>query len=140
VLFRIPYRRNPDPRGRLIDTVVLSVQFSLPLPNSPRTKRVECIVDSGASLCLFHADIATFLGIDLESGVREITQGIGGPEETWLHEILLHLPGGAIRLEAGFKRSLPVAGLLGMHGFFDQFRITFDPTARECTLARLYPG
>lgn len=95
-------------------------------------------MDSGASFCLFHADLATFLGIDLQSGVHETTQGIGGPEETWLHEILLHIPGGAIRLVAGFKQSLPVAGLLGMHGFFDQFKITFDPTVRECTLERIY--
>lgn len=34
-----------------------------------------------------------------------------------------------VRIEAGFTDKLPVAGLLGMSGFFEHFKITFDPSA-----------
>jgi hypothetical protein len=114
------------------------VQFALPKPNSPRTKRIECIIDSGAAKCLFHADIAAFLGLDLKQGRLEMTNGIGGPEETWLHDITLYIPGGPIQICAGFKEKLSVAGLLGMTGFFDSFKVTFDCAAKECLLERIF--
>lgn len=118
--------------------VMLSVQFSLPKPNSPRTKRIECIVDSGATKCLFHADIARHLGLDVTAGRLQMTNGIGGPEETWLHDITLYIPGGPVQISAGFKEELAVAGLLGMRGFFDNFKVTFDPSAEECILERIF--
>ena len=118
--------------------VFLPVQFSMLAPNALRTKRIECVVDSGATRCLFHADIASFLGIDLRSGRLEMTNGIGGTEETWIHDVMLHIPGGPVKISAGFKENLPVAGLLGMKGFFEHFRITFDSVAKECTLERIY--
>jgi hypothetical protein len=117
---------------------MLNVQFSLPKPNSPRTKRIECIIDSGASCCLFHSDIAEYLGIDLKTGRLQMTNGIGGVEETWLHDICLFIPGGAIQITAGFKENLSVAGLLGMTGFFEHFRVTFDSVAKECILERIF--
>jgi hypothetical protein len=40
---------------------------------------------------------------------------------------------------AGFKENLPIAGVLGMQGFFEFFRITFDPEAKTCELERT-PG
>jgi hypothetical protein len=70
----------------------LNVQIAAITPNSPRTKRFEAIIDSGATRCLFHSDIGRHLGIDLSSGVREITNGIGGPEEVWLHDVNLYTP------------------------------------------------
>jgi hypothetical protein len=39
---------------------------------------------------------------------------------------------------AGFSDSLPIAGLLGMAGFFENFNITFDPIALCVELERLY--
>ena len=117
---------------------MLNVQFSLTVPNAPRTKRIECIVDSGASKCLFHADLASFLGIDLKAGSLQMTNGIGGAEETWLHEVMLYIPGGPVKITAGFKENLAVAGLLGMNGFFEHFNISFNCTAQECTLERVF--
>ncbi len=100
--------------------------------------RYECIVDSGATHCLFHSDIAEVLGLDVKSGARQITNGIGGREETWLHEVMLHIPGGAVRVTAGFKDGLSVAGLLGMRGFFEHFHVAFDSALQECVLERVY--
>ena len=47
-------------------------------------------------------------------------------------------PGGSIALCAAFSPDLPIAVLLGMRGFFENFKITFDPTTLQCELERLY--
>jgi len=117
---------------------MLPLQISLPSANSPRTKRFEAVIDSGATRCLFHADIGAYLGIDLKSCPIEMTQGIGGQEATYLHDVTLYVPGGPVIIKAGFKKKLPIAGLLGMCGFFEHFRITFDGSAQRCILERIY--
>ncbi len=117
---------------------MLSVQISLPIANAPRTKRFEVVIDSGATRCLFHADIATFLGVDLKACAIEVTQGIGGYEDTYLHDVILYIPGGPVTIKAGFKENLPVAGLLGMSGFFEHFKVTFDGAAQCCILERVF--
>lgn len=138
---KIPYKAFPDsfgPPGSFLYSAVLNVQAALPTPNAPRSKRFEAIIDSGATRCLFHSDLATHLGLDVKTGEREVTQGISGSETLYLHEITLYLPGGAVQTRVGFKDKLPVAGLLGMKGFFDFFRVTFDPDLKACELQRLY--
>ncbi len=74
----------------------------------------------------------------MSSGVREITNGIGGPEEVWLHDVHLYIPGGMVRIKAGFKDNLPLSGLLGTSGFFEHFRITFEGDTKQCVLERVY--
>jgi len=118
-------------------SAVLPVQISLPAVSAPRTKRVEAIIDSGAGRCLFHANFAAAVGLDLKKGEREILNGIGGPEETWLHDITLHAFGGPISIRAGFKENLPLAALLGMNGFFEHFNVYFDGLEHTCTIDRV---
>src|SRR5437868_763022 len=102
---------------------MLDVQLALPDPRAPRTRRIEMIIDSGATRCLFHSDLAKYLGIDAASCPIEQTTGIGGVESTYLHEVMIYVPGGSVLARAGFKENLPVAGLLGMNGFFEHFSI-----------------
>ncbi len=138
---KIAYKVSPDsygPPGAYLYNVLLNVQISLPTPNAPRTKRFEALVDSGATRTLFHSDFASHLGLDLKSGQIEITQGIGGSETTYLHEIKLYLPGGPVNTKVGFKEKLPLAGLLGMHGFFEFFKVSFDPDTKICEIERVY--
>jgi hypothetical protein len=134
----VPYKVQPDQYGSFIYSATLGVNLALPRPNAPRTKRFEAIIDSGASRCLFHASIATHLGLVPKAGVREICNGIGGQQETWIHDVTLYIPGGAVVVKAGFTETLPVAGLLGMNGFFEHFSITFNPAKLECELKRVY--
>ena len=134
----VPYRVFPDGQGSYLYWVTLNVQIAAIAPNSPRTKRFEAIIDSGATRCLFHSQIGRHIGIDVSSGVREITNGIGGPEEVWLHDVSLYIPGGAVKIKAGFKDNLPVSGLLGTAGFFEHFRITFEGDTKQCVLERIY--
>jgi len=112
------------------------VQIALPTKNAPRTKRFEATIDSGASRCLFHASI--FIGLDIEKGQVEETFGISGPARQYLHEIALYIPGGVVTIHAGFSDDLPLAGLLGMNGFFEYFTVTFDPVGQLCILDRLH--
>jgi hypothetical protein len=133
-----PYRTFPDEFGAHLFSAVLRVQIALDIPNAPRTRRFEAIIDSGATRCIFHAGIAEFLGIDVRSGDCELTNGIGGEEEVWIHPVTLYIPRGPVHIRAGFKENLPLAGLLGMSGFFDHFNVTFESLARQCVLERIY--
>jgi hypothetical protein len=138
---KIPYKIYPDafgPPDAHLYSAMLSVQIALSSANAPRTRRFEAVIDSGATRTLFHADFLSHLGVDLAAGEVEITQGIGGRERTYLHEIALYIPGGPVKIKAAFKDGLPVAGLLGMQGFFEFFKVSFDPDARACELDRVY--
>lgn len=117
---------------------MLHVQLALPAPNAPRTKRFEAVVDSGATRCMFHVDFARNLGIDLNNCKTYTTQGIDGPTPVYTHDVTLYIPGGPIQTMVGFKDKLPVAGLLGMSGFFDHFKVTFDSTGNFYELERIY--
>lgn len=134
---KIDYKIQPDRYGSYIYTALLQVHLALPLPNAPRTKRFEAIIDSGASRCMFHADIGRHLGLDIQSGDLEKTQGISGSSDTWIHPVRLYVPGGPIDIHAGFKENLPVAGLLGMNGFFENFVVTFIQPALSCEIERI---
>lgn len=126
----------PDARGEFGYFAAIPVNIALPAKNSPRSKRFEAIIDSGATRCVFHAQKA--IGLDVTRGTPETTNGIAGPTTVYLHDISLYAPGGIIALCAAFSLDLPIAGLLGMRGFFDNFKITFDPIALHCELERLY--
>lgn len=117
---------------------MLNVQLAKNQPQAPRTKRFEAVIDSGASRCIFHTDIATYLGIDWAHCPIEVTNGIGGQENTYLSDVQLYIPGGFVVIKAGFKEKLPIAGLLGMSGFFEHFNVTFDAAGHFCQLERIY--
>lgn len=129
---------EPDGRGGHRFCATLAIQVSLPFANAPRTPRFEAVIDSGATRTVLHGDIAKHLGIDLKTCQTEDTQGIGGAEIIYLHDITLYIPGGPVTIKAGFKEKLPIAGLLGMAGFFEHFRITFDGPAQHCILERIF--
>jgi hypothetical protein len=133
----IDYVVQPDKYGSYIFTAVLKVNLALPSLYAPRTKRFEAIIDSGASRCMFHSDFAKHIGLDLKAGALEQTQGIGGSTDSWLHEVFLYVPGGPVKIHASFKEGLPVAGLLGMNGFFEHFIVTFMHPALACEIERI---
>jgi hypothetical protein len=135
VAFNIPYSYYPDGRGGALPNVFFSVLLGHEA--SKKQVPVQGLIDSGAARSIFDARLAKMIGLDLKAGERAAAQGIGGIVEIWLHDVVLHLPGGDVFIRAGFQEDLPVAGLLGMDGFFEHFRITFDGAARQCELERL---
>jgi hypothetical protein len=92
---KIPYKEFPLTSAEVVYSAILNVQIARSEKNSPRSKRFETIIDSGASRCLFHSAIAKSIGID-------------------------------------------VAGLLGMAGFFENFKVTFDPEFKHCEIEQVH--
>ena len=137
---KLPYKKYPDPQARdgFFYAATVLVNIALPTENSPRSKRFEAIIDSGASQCIFHASIGRAIGLEIEKGKLVTTNSIEGPTQIYLHDISLYAPGGIVPAYAGFSDALPLAGLLGMTGFFEYFQITFDPTALRVELERIY--
>ena len=85
------------------------------------------LIDSGASRCIFHADVGRGVGFDIEKGEQEQTTGISGePTTIYIHNVGLHVGADIIRIKAGFCSALPLAGLLGRRGFLDHFKVTLD--------------
>jgi hypothetical protein len=140
VSLKFPYHKYPNPQasGGYFYAATLPVNIALPAKNSPRSKRFETIIDSGASQCIFHAAIGRAIGLEIEKGELASTNSIEGASSLYLHDIALYLPGGIVPTRAGFSDKLPIAGLLGMTGFFEHFKVTFDPTALRVELERLY--
>jgi hypothetical protein len=99
------------------------------LLNGDNHKDVISLVDSGADICLFHADIGRMLGIEIEAGSELAFQGVSGVREvSYLHRVGLGVRGlSPITLDVAFTNSMAVGtGLLGQHGFFEQFEINFE--------------
>jgi len=92
---------------------------------------VNCIVDTGSNYCLFRADLAKPIGIDITKGKEYVLGGISRQikETFYFHSVKLVIAGSTIETNVGFSPHLPVAGVLGFNGFFDNFLVTFDATA-----------
>jgi hypothetical protein len=96
-----------------------------------QTPRIEALVDSGATDCLFSADIAAFLNIKLEKGVHSTMGGlVDGPKiDIYYHDVNLWVGADKIRIRAAFANGMSIKAILGRRGFFENFIITFDPAA-----------
>ena len=98
------------------------------LTHGSKHKDVIALVDSGADLCLFHTDIGRLIGIDVESGQRLVFQGVSGAgAAAYLHRVDVTVRGvSSTSVEVGFTDSMAVGtGLLGQHGFFENFVVAF---------------
>ena len=89
------------------------------------------LIDSGADVNLFHAELAPLLGLDLEAGERREVGGVvdGERRAYYLHRISLHIGGWKHDdVEVGFMQDLAKSGhgLLGQHGFFNLYTVKFD--------------
>jgi len=87
---------------------------------------------------MFNAEIGRFIGLNVESGKLEETQGISALARVYIHQIALYVPGGPINIEAGFMENLPVPGLLGMNGFFENFIVLFDLSELAFDIERIH--
>jgi hypothetical protein len=135
---RLPCKVFPVKDGSYIYSAPLNVSIALPDKNAPRTKRFEAIVDSGATRCVFNAEIGRYIGLKIEAGTLEETIGIDSLSKVYVHEISLYVPGGPIVIKAGFMEGLRVPGLLGMNGFFENFIVKFDISVQTFEIDRVH--
>lgn len=90
--------------------------------------RYEVLVDSGADICIFDAQIADILGIDIVKGTKSQVIGITGfPENYYVHTVTIGVGGWKFKIDAGFKNMGGMSyGIVGQKGFFDLFKVKFD--------------
>jgi len=59
-------------------------------------------VDTGASLCIFARDLGEQLGLEIESGMRQLVGTVTGTFVAYLHEVNLSVAGLAFSAFVGF--------------------------------------
>ena len=84
-------------------------------------------VDTGASFCLFPADILELLGKNLEDGEkREMVVGDGNSLEVYLHKLLISIAGKEFETPVGFSKGLNIhLFIIGRENIFDKFVVCF---------------
>lgn len=99
------------------------------------------LVDSGADVCLFHAEIGETIGIDITKGAKREVFGVGGKASIYyLHKVVIEVGGWEYEIEAGFLpnvggRMVPY-GIVGQTGFFEFFKVIFDKKSDEVELRK----
>ena len=96
------------------------------------------LVDSGASVSLFRNDIAYQLGIDIESGIKNILEGISGKITVYIHKIPIVIENVSFVCKIGFSEEYVASfNLLGRDNFFANFLITFNEIRKKIILESL---
>lgn len=111
----------------------------IPIRIRSRSRSVdyEVLVDSGADSCIFDAQIADILGIDLADGERRIVAGITGVQKPYVvHPVTIEVGGRVFETVAGFLPDMPPLGygVVGQQGFFEHFIVRFDLARGEIEL------
>lgn len=98
----------------------------------------DAVIDSGADVCIFPADIGEQLGIDVRTGEFGFSTNIqsGIAEEVFLHRVKLKIGGLYYPTVVGFSyaSSRKNYAILGQLGFFDLFIVRFDLAKEEIEL------
>ncbi len=116
---------------------ILRPVIPIELVHKDKVIKYEVLVDSGADICIFDAQIGEVLNLDVESGEKQEVSGItGSPEYYYLHTIIMRVGGHAHSLRAGFLPRIARLGygVVGQHGFFDLFVVKFDFKKEEIEL------
>jgi predicted aspartyl protease len=119
------YKREGDPNDPKGFTLQPMIRVSLFC--NGKHESLRCVIDTGATDCMFHSSIAKSLGIDLTSGKPKTFYAVNGqPFNAYLHnvELKVHRLDIRIRIQAAFTEASKES-LLGQNGFFDYFEVTF---------------
>lgn len=92
-----------------------------------RSITYEALVDSGADMCMFPAQIGEILGLDVKSGKKGSLGGvIGKSSEAYYHDIDIEIGGNVTHATVGFtEESRFDYGFLGQVGIFNYYTIHF---------------
>jgi len=86
-----------------------------------------CLIDSGATISIMHADFGRELGLETENGEIFNCKGIDGVNmRTYIHKIEFSIKDYKCNIDVAFSDSFNFPqGLLGRKDFFDNFIISF---------------
>ncbi|MDZ4285288.1 MAG: aspartyl protease family protein [Patescibacteria group bacterium] len=97
----------------------------------------EVLVDSGADMCVFDAQIAEVLGIDVKAGERsELSGATGYVQPFYIYPVSIAVGGWEHTIKVGFLPNIAKTGygIVGQKGFFDIFIVKFDYRKEEIEL------
>ncbi len=101
---------------------------------------VKALVDSGADLCIFDAEIADLIGIVFDKGDEVAIEKVGRSSiKAYFHQLEMSINDIQFECYAGFSKNLATngfVGFLGQTGFFDQFKIMFDYKAKKIKITK----
>lgn len=98
------------------------------------------LIDSGADICLFNAEIGEIIGLDIKKWKIKEVFGIGGKASFYyLHKIKIEVGDWEYEIDAGFMPSISGSlgmpyGVVGQSGFFEYFKVIFDRAKEEIEL------
>jgi hypothetical protein len=95
------------------------------------------LVDSGADMSIFDAEIGELAGIDVKAGKQGTLGGVTGASETfYIHTVTLLVEETQVRIPVGFLPNMPrfSYGVVGQKGFFEKFVVKFDLAKEEIEL------
>ena len=109
------------------------VRFSLIFKNTKIV--IEALVDSGASISVFSADVAEVLGIKVESGKRTSLGGVGGSIVGYEHQVELAIAQLRTFATVVFSKQYKIGfNLIGRQDVFDKFTICFNEKRKQLEL------
>ena len=105
------------------------------VPITIQNHKVWVFVDSGATFTMIGAAEASDMGIDWQSGRRQmIVVGDGSYIPTYIHNLPVQIANVQITVPIGFSERLGVGfNLLGRTGVFNHFEVCFNDHARKVT-------
>lgn len=113
-----PYKK--DAKGRAFPIAPITLEFK-------NKKDLLALVDSGATVSIFKAEVAEALGINIETGEEIWLGGVGGHIKGYLHKLKVEIAGKSFVCPIVFSREYTVSfNLLGREVVFKQFRIIFE--------------
>jgi hypothetical protein len=106
----------PDNEGGILLYVVLS--------RAGLRATAEAVVDSGGSVCLFSREIGASLGLDVEAGIPKRLDSLGGPIDSFGHEVTLETAGLTFQSIVYFAKypNLP-RNILGRQGWLRNLKL-----------------
>lgn len=116
--------------------------YLLPIvPIAIRNHKVWVYVDSGATFSMVNAAEPRGMGIDWQSGRRQmIVVGDGSYIPTFIHNLSIQIGTSQITAPIGFSERLGVDfNLLGHTGVLNQFQVCFNDRARRVTFQPISP-
>ena len=111
------------------------------IPITIQNHKVWVYVDSGATFSMIGAAEASDMGIDWQSGKRQmVVVGDGSFIPVFIHNLKIQIGTTEITVPIGFSERLGVGfNLLGRSGVFNQFEVCFNDRARRVTFQSTSP-
>ncbi len=128
---RFSYHKFSLPkRSEYLGSSILKPLIPIKISMGNNIVSYAALIDSGADICIFHAELGKYLGLDIESGKREEFGGVQerGGAHAYLHKVTLNIGGWDYETTIGFSSSIADYGygILGQRGFFDHFKVCFE--------------